>query len=138
MNYTASELSNNSISFFKFTQRCIIQLFLVRKSHSAFTSASSLLGCSTMLFLSHINVAQALHMCAHRYVAIRQALTACRAELCGVNACTLAHAVPLAPNALGNTYGMGSPFMQRVPKPGVFTKVSTTRDTSALLGASLL
>lgn len=28
--------------------------------------------------------------------------------------------------------------MQRVPNPGEFTKVSTTRDTSALSGPSLL
>lgn len=37
-----------------------------------------------------------------------------------------------------DTYGIGSPIMQRVPKPGEFTKVSTTRDTSTLSGPSLL
>lgn len=36
------------------------------------------------------------------------------------------------------TYGIGFPFMQRVPKPGLFTKVSTTWATSAFSGRSLL
>lgn len=36
------------------------------------------------------------------------------------------------------TYGIGSPFMQRVPKPGLFNKLSTTWDTSIFPGPSLL
>lgn len=54
----------------------------------------------------------------------------------GLNAC--ANTVVLSSCALGNTHGIGSPIMQRVPKPGSFTKVSTTRDTSTLSGPSLL
>lgn len=49
-----------------------------------------------------------------------------------------ANTVVLSSCAFRNTHGIGSPIMQRVPKPGSFTKVSTTRDTSTLSGPSLL
>lgn len=39
---------------------------------------------------------------------------------------------------LCSTYSIGSPSMQRVPKPGLFTKDSTTWDTSVSFGMSLL
>lgn len=157
--HLGSKLSNNSISFLSLKRYLIIQLILIKmiiwfsKSMQCTPfQCSGLLVFFTACFISSAGFLKGgtntlrhawLHVCICAYRGVW--LLSTHTQLAqlnnlpfGMNACAHTNAIFLSSCVLRDTYVIGSPSMQRVPKPGLFTKVSTTWDTSTLSGPSLL